>query len=220
MKKIIILENRGKSGIYMITNKLTKNVYIGQSTNLSNRFLKYFSQSYTKSKENLIISRALIKYGYTNFRVDILEYCEKPLLNQREQYYLDLLKPQYNILKIAGSSLGYKHSQASKDKRSKALKGIYVGIKSSLFGKTATKETREKMSLQKKGENNPLCGKVHKESTKQLIREKAINRKHLSKQKKKWVSHVEILLEYLKNLNWKVLNQLVLSVLLERQLIL
>ena len=28
----------------------------------------------------------------------------------REQYYIDLIKPEYNILKIAGSSLGFKHS--------------------------------------------------------------------------------------------------------------
>jgi hypothetical protein len=29
----------------------------------------------------------------------------------REQYYLDLYKPKYNILKIAGSNLGYKHTE-------------------------------------------------------------------------------------------------------------
>jgi hypothetical protein len=26
----------------------------------------------------------------------------------REQYFLDLLKPEYNVLKFAGSSLGFK----------------------------------------------------------------------------------------------------------------
>ena len=34
----------------------------------------------------------------------------------REQYYLDCLKPEYNILKIAGSSLGFKHSEETKVK--------------------------------------------------------------------------------------------------------
>ena len=29
---------------------------------------------------------------------------------EREQYYLDSLKPEYNIAKIAYSTLGYKHS--------------------------------------------------------------------------------------------------------------
>ena len=32
---------------------------------------------------------------------------------QRELYYLDLLQPEYNILKIAGSSLGFKHSEST-----------------------------------------------------------------------------------------------------------
>jgi group I intron endonuclease len=33
---------------------------------------------------------------------------------QREQYYIDLLKPEYNILKVAGSSLGHKHTEESR----------------------------------------------------------------------------------------------------------
>ena len=56
----------------------------------------------------LSISRALIKYDYVNFRLDILEYCEnsKDKLLEREQYYIDTLKPIYNIEKKAGSSAG------------------------------------------------------------------------------------------------------------------
>jgi group I intron endonuclease len=36
------------------------------------------------------------------------------LILEREQYYLDSLKPQYNILKVAGSPLGTKHSEETK----------------------------------------------------------------------------------------------------------
>ena len=57
-----------------------------------------------------IIYSALLKYGYAAFRLEILEYCDDKILLQREQYYIDKLKPKYNILKIAGSSLGFKHS--------------------------------------------------------------------------------------------------------------
>jgi hypothetical protein len=151
LRKDIIKENKGLSGIYLSTNKLTDEIYVGQSVDLSKRFIRYFSLSYLKSKESLIISRALIKYGYVNFSVSILEYCDKSILTEREQYYLDKLEPKYNILKIAGSSLGYIHSQVSKQRRSKALKGVYVGIKSPLFGKNHTIETKNKMSLQRKG---------------------------------------------------------------------
>jgi group I intron endonuclease len=30
---------------------------------------------------------------------------------EREQYYMNLLNPEYNILKIAGSTKGYKHTE-------------------------------------------------------------------------------------------------------------
>jgi hypothetical protein len=46
--------------------------------------------------------------------LEIIEYCgASPPSNAiaREQYYLDLLKPEYNILKVAGNSKGYKHSE-------------------------------------------------------------------------------------------------------------
>ena len=59
----------------------------------------------------MLINKALLKYGYGNFSLEILEYCEPKDLISREQYYLDLIKPEYNILKIAGSSLGYRHTE-------------------------------------------------------------------------------------------------------------
>ncbi len=83
MKKSIIQENKGKSGIYMLTNKLTSDIYIGQSKDLSRRFIKYFNLNYINSKNTLIINRALIKYGYSNFSVTILEYCDKDHLTKR-----------------------------------------------------------------------------------------------------------------------------------------
>ena len=165
MKKTIINENINRSGIYRITNKLTGDFYIVQSANISNRFRKYFTISYISSKKGLIISRALLKYGYSNFFVTILEYCNSSDLLQREQYYFDKLKPQYNILKIAGSSLmwGSKLSEETKAKISKALKGVYVGDNSALFGRLHTEKTKELMSTRKAGKNNPLYGKIHSE---------------------------------------------------------
>ena len=39
-----------------------------------------------------------------------MEYSETTNLIELEQYYIDLLKPEYNILPQAGSTLGYKHT--------------------------------------------------------------------------------------------------------------
>jgi group I intron endonuclease len=186
MKKDIISENKGKSGIYMWTNLLTGDIYVGQSIDLSKRFRKYFV---LKSKEGFIITRALVKYGYVNFSISILEYCDKSILIEREQHYLDSLQPKYNILKLAGSSLGYTHTQESKDKTSKALAlgsdGVYTGSKSPLFGRTHSEETIAKMSLNRAGEKNPFYGKLHNEKTIEVMKEKALNRKHTCETKDK-----------------------------------
>ena len=112
MRKVIIAENKGKSGIYMFTNKITGDIYVGQSIDISNRFKHYFNISYLKSKDGLRITRAILKYGYSNFSITILEYCDISDLLEREQYYFKL-EPQYNILKIAGSSLPPPHSPPS-----------------------------------------------------------------------------------------------------------
>jgi len=42
---------------------------------------------------------------------EILEFCDPSDAIVIEQHYIDILKPEYNILKIAGSSLGYTHTE-------------------------------------------------------------------------------------------------------------
>jgi group I intron endonuclease len=56
----------------------------------------------------MIIYKYLLKYSYSNFKLEILEFFEKENVINREQYYIDLFKPEYNVLKKAGSSFGYK----------------------------------------------------------------------------------------------------------------
>jgi len=64
---------------------------------LANRFYLYYSLKLI-SNSNMTICKALLKYGYTNFQLEILEYYEPQNVIAREQYYLDLLQPEYNIL--------------------------------------------------------------------------------------------------------------------------
>ena len=112
-KFIIYEENRNKSGIYRWNNLVTGDSYVGSAVNLTNRLKKYFSPIFLKKeilKYRSKINNSLLKYGYNKFSLDILEYCEPNVLIKREQYYFDILKPEYNILKIAGSRLGCKHS--------------------------------------------------------------------------------------------------------------
>lgn len=108
----LLEDNRGKAGAYMWTNLKNGNTYIGSSVNLTPRLLKYLNENALR-KNKMLISLAILKHSIENFSLDILEYCAAKDVIQREQYYLDTYKPTYNILKIAGSSLGYVHNETS-----------------------------------------------------------------------------------------------------------
>lgn len=98
--------------------------YVGSAADLTRRLRDYFSPVWLNKevlKHTSIIYRALLKYGYSKFRLEILEYCDKSETIQREQYYLNVLKPTYNICTKAGSSLGRKTSDSVRSKLKKAF---------------------------------------------------------------------------------------------------
>lgn len=122
---------------------------------LTARFICYYSIGYLLREtkiNNSYVYRALLKNGYSNFQLEILEYCDPKDIIEREQYYIDQFNPEYNILKVAGSRLGQKHSEETKAKFS---------------ARVFSEETRAKMSESKKGENNPL--KSHSEEVRAKI---------------------------------------------------
>jgi group I intron endonuclease len=46
----------------------------------------------------MYIYRSLLKHGYSNFGLEILEYCSSGKLIEKEKYYIKLLNPEYNII--------------------------------------------------------------------------------------------------------------------------
>lgn len=122
-----------QSGIYQIICKVNNKVYIGSSSNIKYRFRmhKQFLRSNDKH-ENTLLRRAWNKYGESNFEFEVLEYCSKEELLDREQLYLDFiffleqLNPgnvTFNISKIANSPYGYTHTKEARKKMSAANKG-------------------------------------------------------------------------------------------------
>ena len=83
-------------------------------------------------RNNSAIYKALLKNGHSNFKFEILEYCLPKFLIEREQYYLDLLKPEYNILKTAGYRKGFIHSEATKELQRMAVLGRKLSLETKL----------------------------------------------------------------------------------------
>jgi len=110
-KKEIYLNSKGKSGVYMWVNTINGKRYVGSSVNLQRRFSAYYSVAYLTKYNTTLIHRALLKYGYSAFSLYILEYCKEEDLIKREQDFMDLYNPEYNILKTAGNSLGVKPTE-------------------------------------------------------------------------------------------------------------
>lgn len=120
--KLKILDEVGKKpGIYMWTNKIDNKSYIGSSVNLKRRLLEYFNANRLLREKSMVINIALLKHGYSNFTLTVLEYCDVSDLMSREKYYFDVYSPEYNILKTPGSpsrGSGWKHSEATIEKMS------------------------------------------------------------------------------------------------------
>jgi group I intron endonuclease len=153
-KELIIEDNKGQSGIYRWVHIESGKSYIGSSVKLNIRFRQYFNYNHISyPKRKLRIYWALLKYGYSGFRLEILEYCPANILIQREQFYFDMFKPVYNTLKIAGSPLGYRHSETAKKLISMANKDKTVSESSralkreALLGNKFDPERIENMRL-------------------------------------------------------------------------
>lgn len=74
-KGSIIDDNKGKSGVYRWVNKESGKSYVGSSTNLARRFKEYFNIFWLE-RYAMSIYKALLKYGYSGFKLEILEYCD------------------------------------------------------------------------------------------------------------------------------------------------
>ena len=95
-KEQICKDNKRKIGIYRWTNAVSGKSYIGSSINLSKRLNDYLKIAFLNKelkKGRSMICSALLKYGYFNFKLKIIEYCDPTILIEREQYYLDNLRP-------------------------------------------------------------------------------------------------------------------------------
>ena len=151
-KEQIKKDQKGKTGVYCLVNLNNGHIYIGSSINLAVRMSNYLNTTYLKNKKNnnMPIIQALLKYGQENFAVLIVEYVDIVNLSVRETFYITHLLPYYNVLKQGYSSLGYKHTEATKQLLSELAKN-----------KVHSDKTKALISKALVGEKKPFYNKSH-----------------------------------------------------------
>jgi group I intron endonuclease len=174
-----------KSGIYQITCLSNGKIYIGSSVSIEKRWNEHRSDLRRNKHHSQYLQRTWNKYGEESFAFEFIEEVEAELLLEREQHYLDTLRPWerdigFNSCRIAGNTLGFKHSEESKRKMSKSRKG-----------RKHTEETKRKMSEAHKGRafseetrrkmSDSAKGKIVSEETRQKMSESQKGRKAWNK---------------------------------------
>ena len=102
-----------KSGIYKIVNLVNNNTYIGSAVKLYKRKNQHLHSLRRNIHHSTYLQNSFNKHKEENFKFEVVEFCEKEELLEREQYYIDTLNPVYNTLKIAGSMIGFKFTEKS-----------------------------------------------------------------------------------------------------------
>jgi hypothetical protein len=179
-------------GIYKIINTLNNKVYVGSSTNINTRWNQHRKSLCSNTHHSVKLQRSYNKYGDVFIYELIIECLVEELLTE-EQYYIELLDSYdngYNSIPTAGSNLGMKHTDETKNKLRESSTGntnrlgmkhtdetkLKISIK--LKDKPLSDETKLKMSISK-------LGKKHTDESKLKMREAQIGKKHTDETKLK-----------------------------------
>lgn len=159
-------------GIYKIMNTINDKVYIGSSFDIYARKCNHVSQLRNNKHDNIHLQSAWNKYGENNFTFKVIEiikledslsYKERDcFVKDREKYYIDSYKSYdnvkgYNIVEnpLKSPMYGRKHTEESKRKMSE----WQTGEGNNNYGKQLDEEHKRKISESKKGKNHPMFGK-------------------------------------------------------------
>lgn len=127
---------------YKITNIITNECYIGQTTlTLVDRVFRHFKAYCLEDQRRLYID--MHKYGLDKFEIEILDPIESKSLDEQEQYYItkyNSLEKGYNET-IGGKSFSYEASSNGGIKGAETCRKLKKGA---FFDPSLRKEIRDK----------------------------------------------------------------------------
>jgi group I intron endonuclease len=133
-------------GIYTITHRESGRCYVGQALNMHKRWLSHQSSLRRNKHDSKYMQNVWNKYFEDAFDFEVVENCDVDDLTEREQWWMDELKPVFNTCPTAGSRRGFVCTAETKAKIGAAAMG-----NTRRLGMKNTDETKAKMSAAKKG---------------------------------------------------------------------
>lgn len=141
-----------ETGVYEIVNTTTGKRYIGSATTFRGRFAVHRHELRRGVHHSEKLQRSWDKHGEDAFEFRKVLVCEPRHLLMYEQIAIDALNPEYNILRIAGSVLGHRWSEAARAR--------IRGRKATFAGRKHSPETIERMAAARRGKPSPTKGKA------------------------------------------------------------
>lgn len=160
-------------GVYEIKNLVTDKIYIGGSVDVYARWRLHLHELRHKKHQNGRLQNSFNKHGENVFVFKIVELCSPPVLTDREQFYLDTIRPYENGYNLAMGArrvmIGFKHSEESIKKMSESQKKKWIGKIHPLKGTKLSEERKKHLS-------EYFTGFRHTEEAKRKIGEASLAR--------------------------------------------
>lgn len=119
----MVAARSNKQRIYLIMCTATGKRYVGSASLVVQRWSRHRQDLRANKHGNPHLQNAWNRYGEASFAFTELEcVLDKSRLLEAEQWWLDLLEPEFNVHKKAASPLGRKHSEETKRRMSEARK--------------------------------------------------------------------------------------------------
>jgi len=153
LREIVVDESmthKNTSGVYAIFNSIDDRIYIGSAVLIGKRIREHKNDLCASRHKNIHLQRFFNKYGPASLHFALIREVQKEHLISVEQFFIDALRPAFNINLKADSSLGIKRRPETRKRLSETRLAMKI---------RHGDDYKRRMSIALSGKNNPMYGK-------------------------------------------------------------